>query len=89
MLVESGATARAMGLVREEDFYREAHRLIFRAMLDVHTRNEPVDIVTVAAELRREGRLESVGGGEYLTALISEVPTAAHVQRYAQIVAVG
>lgn len=87
MLVESGATARAMGLVREEDFYREAHRLIFRAMLDVHTRNEPVDIVTVAAELRREGRLESVGGGEYLTALISEVPTAAHVQRYAQIVA--
>jgi len=87
MLVEAGATARAMSIVKEEDFYREAHRLIFKAMVDVHSRNEPVDIVTVAAELRRQGRLEAVGGGEYLTALILEVPTAAHVQRYSQIVA--
>jgi replicative DNA helicase len=87
MLVEAGATARAFGLLREEDFYREAHRLIFRAMLDVYTRNEPVDIVTVAAELQRQGKLDAVGGGEYLTALIAEVPTAAHVQSYATIVA--
>ena len=87
MLVEAGATARAMSIVKEEDFYREAHRLIFKAMVDVHSRNEPVDIVTVSAELRRQGRLEAVGGGEYLTALILEVPTAAHVQRYSQIVA--
>ncbi len=87
MLVEAGATARAMSLVREEDFYREAHRLIYRAMMDVHGRNEPVDIVTVSAELRRVGKLDAVGGGEYLTALISEVPTAAHVQRYSAIVA--
>lgn len=87
MLVEAGATARAMSLVREEDFYREAHRIICRAMMEVHSRNEPVDIVTVAAELRRQGKLEQVGGGEYLTALIGEVPTAAHVQRYSSIVA--
>jgi len=87
ILLEAGAAARAMSLVKEEDFYREAHRVIFRAMLEVNGRNEPVDIVTVAAELRRQGKLESVGGGEYLTALIGQVPTAAHVQRYGTIVA--
>jgi len=87
MLVEANATSQALSVVEEEDFYREAHRTIFRAMFEVHTRNEPVDIVTVAAELRRQGRLEAVGGGEYLTALINEVPTSAHVSRYATIVA--
>lgn len=87
VLLEPGAAARAMSLVREEDFYREAHRVIFRAMTVVNARNEPVDIVTVAAELRRQGRLENVGGGEYLTALVGHVPTAAHVQRYGTIVA--
>jgi replicative DNA helicase len=87
MLLDAGATARAMSAVKEEDFYRDAHRAVFRAMMEVHGRNEPVDIVTVSAELRRQGKLEEVGGGEYLTALIAEVPTSAHVQRYASIVA--
>jgi len=86
MLMEAGATSRAMSAVHEDDFYRDAHKLIFRAMLEVHNRNEPVDLVTVAAELRRLGKLDAVGGGEYLTALINEVPTAAHVDRYANIV---
>ncbi|MDI9585902.1 MAG: DnaB-like helicase N-terminal domain-containing protein, partial [Acidobacteriota bacterium] len=87
MLIEAGATARAMSIVKEEDFYRDAHRVIFRAMLEVHNRTEPVDIVTVAAELRRQGKLEQVGGGEYLTAPINQVPTSAHGGRYATIVA--
>ncbi len=87
ILVEPGAASRAMAIVEEEDFYREAHRIVFRAMAAVQTRNEPVDLVTVSAELRRRGQLEMVGGGEYLTALIGQVPTAAHVVRYATIVA--
>lgn len=87
ILVEPGAASRAMAIVEEEDFYREAHRIIFRAMVAVHSRNEPIDLVTVSAELRRGAQLEMLGGGEYLTALIGEVPTAAHVMRYANIVA--
>ena len=86
MLVEAGAADRVMGIVLEEDFYREAHRVIFSAIREVYDRNEPVDLLTVGAELRRRGRLEVVGGGEYLTALIAEVPTTAHVVRYATIV---
>ncbi len=87
ILVEPGAASRAMAIVDEDDFYREAHRIIFSAMVAVQTRNEPVDLVTASAELRRRGKLEDVGGGEYLTALIGQVPTAAHVVRYAGIVA--
>ncbi len=87
ILVEAGAADRAMTVVKAEDFYREAHRVIFSAMDAVRARGEPVDLVTVGAELRRRGQLEAVGGGEYLTALIAQVPTTAHLVRYATIVA--
>ncbi len=87
ILIEPGATARAMAIVEEGDFYPEVHRIIFRAMAGVAQRNEPVDLVTVSAELRRGEQLAAGGGGDYLTALISKVPTAAHVTRYANIVA--
>lgn len=87
MLLEQGAAARAFAIVGPEDFYWEDHQLICRAMATCGTRNEPVDLVTVSAELRRNNQLEKVGGGAYLTALISTVPTAAHVMRYANIVA--
>lgn len=86
MLMESGAVSRAMSIVEEEDFYREAHRRIFSAIRAVEEAGDPVDIVTVGAELRRREQLAAVGGGEYLTRLIGEVPTTAHVIRYATIV---
>ena len=87
MLVESAAASVAMAIVEEDDFYREAHRTIFRAMVALQSRNEALDLITVGAELRRREQLEALGGGEYLTALIGHVPTAAHVARYAGIVA--
>ena len=86
-LIEASAVERAFAIVEQKDFYPEVHRLIFAAMVAVHERGDPVDLVTVSAELRRGEQLEAVGGGEYLTALISKVPTAAHVLRYAEIVA--
>ena len=76
----------AFGIVKPDEFYRTYHKQIASAMFDVLERGEPVDLVTVSAELRRLGQLDEVGGGEYLTALIGEVPTAAHVRRYANIV---
>jgi replicative DNA helicase len=86
-MIDAGATDRALQIVTPGDFYREAHRQIFAAIRTVHEADRPADLVTVAAELRRRGLLEAVGGGEYLTALISEVPTAAHVVAYAREVA--
>ncbi|MCE5239177.1 replicative DNA helicase [bacterium] len=87
MLLEPGAAARAFAIVGPDDFYWEDHQVICRAMVACGNRNEPVDLVTVSSELRRNAQLDKVGGGTYLTALISQVPTAAHVVRYANIVA--
>ncbi len=87
MLLEPGAAEIALGIVSPRDFYREAHQLVAGAAQAVLERGEPVDLLTVAGELRNRGWLEQTGGGEYLTALINKVPTAAHVRRYANIVA--
>ncbi len=87
LLEGSEAAARAFAIVTPADFYRTYHRQIAEAAFACYQRREPVEIVTVAAELRRNRLLEEVGSGDYLTALVNEVPTAAHVQRYATIVA--
>lgn len=86
MILDPEAASRALSIVSEDDFYFEAHREICSAIRAVEDRGDPVDVVTVAAELRNREKLEAVGGGEYLTALIGEVPTSAHVIRYATIV---
>lgn len=86
ILLEAEAAERAMGMLTDADFYREAHRVIYRAMTACAKRREPVDLITVSAELRREGVIDEVGGPEYLTAVMGEVPTTAHVVRYAQII---
>ncbi len=86
ILLQPGAAARAFAIVSADDFYWENHRDIYAAMQAIAD-NEPVDLVTVSHELRRQRKLEQVGGGTYLTALIGTVPTAAHVVRYANIVA--
>jgi replicative DNA helicase len=87
MLVEPGAVTRGLSAVAADDFYRDAHKAIYEAIRAVNGREEPVDLVTVSNELRRLGKLDSIGGPAYLQALIHETPTAAHVVRYANIVA--
>lgn len=86
-LVEPGATAYALAYVSSGDFYREAHQAIFAAIESIHAARHPVDLITVCAELRKRGLLDSVGGAEYLDSLIDVLPTAAHVARYATIIA--
>jgi replicative DNA helicase len=72
--------------VRPEHFYRSAHCDTFGAMLALHERGEPIDHLTVAAGLRETRRLEAVGGEGAIARLLSNVPNAGHVRRYAQIV---
>jgi replicative DNA helicase len=86
ILIDNTALDRAVELVEPDDFYREAHRKIMRAMLSLHERNEPVDLVTLSDELRRRGDLQDVGGSPYLVELAEKVPTAANVAHYARIV---
>lgn len=86
MLIDREAIVRAMELLTDEDFYRDAHRKTFAAMVAVFERSEAVDLVTVSEELRAHNQLEVVGGLTFLTGLASAVPTAANVEHYARIV---
>ncbi|WP_010636388.1 replicative DNA helicase [Streptomyces albidoflavus] len=68
------------------DFYRPAHATIYLAILDMYGRDEPVDPITLTAELTRSGDLDRVGGAPYLHDLVQQVPSASHVEHYATIV---
>lgn len=86
MLLERAAIYTAAELLRPQDFYQEAHRLIYQVILELHDRGEAVDLVTVADELGRRDMLEAAGGASYLASLAATVPTAANVRDYSQIV---
>ncbi len=86
MLLDRDAIARTVEILRPEDFYRDAHRVIFAAMVDLFERGEPVDLITVTNRLAEGGKLEDVGGPTYLASLPNTVPTAANVDFYAGIV---
>ncbi|KHF27897.1 Replicative DNA helicase [Anoxybacillus sp. BCO1] len=86
ILLEPSALTTASEILIPEDFYRAAHQKIFRTMLQLSDRGEPVDLVTVTSELADANALEEIGGVSYLTELANAVPTAANVQYYAKIV---
>lgn len=72
--------------LRTEHFYRDQHRLIFAAMLALHQRREPIDILTVNAQLKEHGTLETAGGEAAVDALAGWVPAAGNSRAYARIV---
>ena len=86
MLTDKEAVISAIEVLRDNDFYREDNRLIFVAIVSLFNRGEPVDIITVKAELESMGKFDKVGGIEYLAELPDKVPTTANVQKYIKIV---
>ena len=87
MLLSATAVIEVTERLHSDDFYQPAHQNIYNAIVDMHTRGDPVDPVTAAAELDRRGQLHRVGGHLYLHTLISTVPTAVNAGSYAEIVA--
>ncbi len=86
IMLENDAINRVVEFVDAEDFYRESHRRIFRAMLDISERGEPIDLITLTNTLKGRGDLEDVGGSAYLSLLVDGIPTAAHCATYAKII---
>jgi replicative DNA helicase len=86
VLIDRDAIVEVAEFLRPEDFYRQAHGLVYGAMLELFERREPVDIVTVAEVLERNDQLEQVGGRTYLASLSNQTPTAVHAVQYARIV---
>ena len=86
MLTDKDAVISAIEVLKEEDFYRTDNRAIYEAILNLYNRAEPIDIITVKAELESIGKFEQVGGLTYLASLPDKVPTTANAMKYIKIV---
>ncbi len=86
MLTDKDAVSSSIEFLKSEDFYREDNKIIFEAMMNLYNRAEPIDLITVKAELESMGKFEQVGGFEYITELPEKVPTTANALKYIKIV---
>src|SRR6185437_11696563 len=86
MLLSKDAISDVLEVIKPADHYRPAHQIVHETILDLYSRGEPADAVTVAAELTKKGDIGKVGGAPYLHTLIASVPTAANAGYYARIV---
>ena len=86
VLLEPNIISRAIELLQADEFYKDAHRKIYGAMLRLFERSEPADVLTVTEELKRAGELEEVGGQAALATLMEEATVATQFASYAQIV---
>lgn len=86
MLLDKEVIPVITEILKAGDFYREDHKEIVEAILDLFDKAEPIDIITVSERLKLRGTLDSVGGLEYLSNIASAVPTTANARHYAKIV---
>lgn len=86
MLIAEDAIAVAIESLESSSFYKDIHKKIFEAMLNLYNANKAVDLITLTDELKRNVLLEEIGGVSFLTALANAVPTAANINHYVNIV---
>src|SRR5436189_3169612 len=87
LIIDSDSFVKIADLLKPDDFFNDKHRNIFEAMRNLHDKHSPIDILTLSEQLKGAGMLDAVGGASYLTELTNYVPTSAHLEQYAQIVA--
>ncbi len=86
MLIDDNAIPIAAEILESASFYKDTHRKIYEAMLDLFNANKPVDLITLSDDLKRKQQLDGVGGSAYLTSVANAVPTAANINHYVRIV---
>jgi replicative DNA helicase len=86
MLIDENATSVVFEILQEDHFYKDAHRKIFRAILDLYNANQPIDILTLQETLKKKGLLDDIGGASYIVSLANSIPTSANVEYHAKIV---
>ncbi len=86
MLVSETAVSAVAEALAAEDFYSETHRVLYRAMMRLYSKGDPIDQLTLLDELRGMGELDRIGGRPYVFQLVESVPTASNAARYAEIV---
>ena len=86
MMLSKEAAASAIEIVNADDFYRDSHRIVFKAILNLSSVSEPIDPITVGEELKRMGELDRLGGKPFIYDFVSSVPITANIKQYANIV---
>ncbi len=86
IILDKEAIITVAETIQPMDFYKAAHKIIYESILKLNSNNEPIDLITLIEELRKEGHLDSIGGISYLTSLSTIVPTTSNVKYYANIV---
>ena len=86
IMIDRDAIISIAQVIRPEHFYKEAHSDIFSAMFTLYENREPIDLITLTAQLKKKGVFDKIGGAAYLAELASAVPTAANIAQYAQII---
>ncbi len=87
ILIDSDAIVKIADVVSMQDFYDPRHQRIYEAISQLYEKHSPIDVLTLSEQLKNSGFLDFIGGGAYLTELTNYVPTASHVEQYADIVA--
>lgn len=86
LMIDKESISNVADLLMPDDFYKKTHAEIYKAMLKLWGHQEPIDILTVTSELKKNDLLKNIGGVGYLTELVNAVPTATHINHYAKIV---
>jgi len=86
LLIEKDAFEKVCEILNPDCFYKNEHKLIYKAILELHTEKKNVDILTVTAQLRKNGELDTVGGAFGITQLTDRVASSAHIENHARII---
>lgn len=86
MMLERDAIYEAIQIIKDTDFYKEGHAILFRAIVELAEKGEPVDLITLTEKLRKESNLEKVGGVGYIAEVANSIGTAASILHYAQLI---
>lgn len=86
ILLENEILASVVEMLAPEDFYKDSHKKIFLAMLDLYKKNEPIDLITLTEQLSRREQIEEIGGASYLSHIVNLVPTSANIKYHSKIV---
>lgn len=86
ILIDNSSLIDVLDILTADDFYRSAHQIIFAAVIDLFSKNEPIDLITLTNILRKKKQLDEIGGATYLAKLVDSVPLAVNAQHYAKII---
>lgn len=86
LMLDKDAIIKIADILRPEDCYKKTHGMIFQAMIDLYSKHQPIDLLSLSNRLEEKKQIEQIGGLSYLTNLVTQVPSAAHVVHYAKII---